>query len=133
MNGYQSLNKDAFRQLKVTTLYQGFQMKMRIVHRQKNMLHHVIRDCLWLNSSHIFITDADLCASNSCGSFGTCIDLFQSYVCSCDDQHVGGHCQYWKGSCDFEAAESSTCYYDNTGNGNGKLLYHHHHIFFTSR
>jgi len=61
--------------------------------------------------------DADLCASGPCGSYGTCTDLFQSYVCSCDEQHVGKNCQYWKGSCDFEAAESSPCYYDNTGNG----------------
>lgn len=61
--------------------------------------------------------DADLCVSNPCGAFGTCIDNFQSYVCACDEQHVGKHCQYWKGSCDFETGKDSTCLYDNSGNG----------------
>ena len=51
---------------------------------------HGILQCLFV----FFLSEFDECVNNPCQNGGTCVDLLDSYHCTCRDGYNGTNCQY---------------------------------------
>ena len=60
---------------------------------QEHVCNNIYRYGFHENSLIVYTADIDECASTPCQNSGNCTDSVAEYVCECDHEWVGTHCE----------------------------------------
>ena len=75
------------------SLWESIHLKHRLESRnQGNHKDNNVMGKTEINSRFVSCTDVNECASNPCQNGGTCVDLVNSYHCTCIPGYIGTHC-----------------------------------------
>ena len=75
------------------SLWESLHLKHRLEFRnQGNHNNNNVMGKTDINSRFVSCTDVNECASNPCQNGGTCVDLVNSYHCTCIPGYIGTHC-----------------------------------------